>query len=213
MMNRFFSEGQTVLFQGDSVTDCSRSRTDLSDLSAGYPGKIATSYNTLFAENNIKFINRGVSGNRTIDLLTRYEEDFKAIRPDFVSILIGINDTWRRYDSNDETTAEQYEKNYEELLLRLKKDLPHTKIMMIEPFVMQVQPGQRAWREDLDPKIHAGRRLANRFADYYLPMDGIFAGLQTKGFAPNLLAADGVHPTSMGHAVIANAYLKELGIL
>lgn len=212
-MNAFFKKGQIVLFQGDSVTDCSRSRENQNDLSNGYAGKIAAVYNALFNENEIKFINRGISGNRVQNLLERYNDDFKAVKPDFISILIGINDTWRRYDSNDETTALQYENTYESLLQKIKEDMPNTKIMLIEPFLIPVKKEQEVWREDLDPKIQVVRRLANKYADYCLPADGIFASLQTKNVSPDIYAADGVHPTSLGHNIIAQTYLKALNII
>lgn len=212
-MKSFFQAGQTVLFQGDSVTDCGRNREDAYSLSGGYPGRVAGIYNTLFPNNGVTFYNRGVSGNRSCDLLTRYEADFKALKPDFLSILIGINDVWRRYDQNDPTTAEQYEANYRTLLTMVKKDFPDTKIMIIEPFLLRTMEEKFCWREELDAKIQVARNLAVEFADYCLPLDGILNSLCVKRYMPVQLSADGVHPTDVGHGVIANAYLKALDII
>lgn len=212
-MNEFFSKGQTVLFQGDSITDCGRDYEDLYSLALGYPKKIAEIYDNLFGDNEITFINKGISGNRSSDLLDRYEKDFKAIHPDFISILIGINDVWRKYDRNDPTSCKQFEANYRKLLSDIKRDMPNTKIMLIEPFVLHSLPERETWHEDLDPKIQVVRKLAREFADYYLPMDGIFATLCANTYTPSELALDGVHPTDLGHSVIAYEYLKLLGII
>ena len=211
MLTNVFT-GKKVLFQGDSITDCGRERgTD--DLGAGYPARVAQVYRSLYPESGTVFLNRGVSGDRSRDLLERYEEDFLAVKPDFISILIGINDTWRRYDSADPTGTEQYESNYRRLLEQLHRDLPQAKIMVIEPFLIPTDPQKECWHEDLDPKIRAARRMAGEYADYFLPMDGLFAGLLAEGARPEELSEDGVHPAPAGHAAIAKEYLKLLGLI
>ncbi len=207
-MKNMFRSGQVILFQGDSITDCGRERSDLTSLGAGYPGVVAKLYQTLFPETKVTFVNKGISGNRVTNLLERYEEDFKAINPDYLSILIGINDTWRRYDNNDPTSTEDFEKNYRELLTRVKKDLPECKVIIIEPFVLNSLPDRASWREDLDPKIQVARKLAKEFADYYMPLDGIYAKKVVEDYSCEQLAADGVHPTALGHSIIAEEYLK-----
>lgn len=212
-MNPFFKDGQTVLFQGDSITDWGRNRDDITSLSTGYAGKVATIYNALFPNNHITFINKGVSGDRSAEVLNRYEEDFKQIKPDFVSILVGINDTWRRYDNNDPTTTEQFEANYRQILENLKRDFPETKIMLMEPYVFDSLPERSGWRVDLGPKIEVVRKLAREYADYFLPLDGIFASLCTSTYEPSQITADGVHPLDLGHSIIAYEYLKLLQII
>ena len=209
-MKEIFKKGQTILFQGDSITDCGRNREDNTSLSEGYPGVIAKMYNLLFPENGVTFINKGISGNRVKDLVERYNEDFKSINPDFISILIGINDTWRRYDSNDPTSAKEYEKNYRFLLNKIKSDMPDCKIMIMEPFVLYSLPDREQWREDLNPKIQVARKLAKEYADYYLPLDGIFAKAEVEEYTCKQITEDGVHPSAIGHSIIAREYLKAL---
>lgn len=211
-MKEYFKIGQTVLFQGDSVTDCGR-EYGTPCLGTGYPKKIADVYSSFFDENGVNFVNRGVSGNRIKDILARYDEDILAVKPDFISILIGINDVWRRYDSEDPTTAEAFEKDYESLLKKIKSDFPNTKIMLIEPFVLHSLEDREGWHEDLDPKIQAVRKLAAEYADYYLPMDGIFAAAAACTYSPAELAEDGVHPSSLGHSLITTEYLRALGVI
>jgi acyl-CoA thioesterase I len=210
-MKNMFQDGQVVLFQGDSITDCGRDFSDIGSLGGGYPNVVAKMYQLLFPDTKVTFINKGISGNRVKDLLARYEEEFKVLKPDFLSILIGVNDTWRRYDSNDPTSTEEFEKTYTELLTRIKKDMPNCKIMIIEPFLLNSVPERAAWREDLDPKIQVVRKLAKQFADYYLPMDGIYAKAEVEQYTCHQLAGDGVHPSALGHSIIAEEYLKTLG--
>lgn len=209
-MKELFKKGQTILFQGDSITDCGRNKEDINSLSNGYPGVISNMYNLLFPGNEVTFINKGISGNRVVDLLGRYDRDIKEIKPDFISILIGINDTWRRYDNNDPTSTEQYELGYTELLEKIKSDFPECKIMIIEPFVLNSLPDRASWREDLDPKIQVARKLAKKYADFYLPLDGIFAKAEVERYTCNQIAEDGVHPSAIGHAIIAEEYIKAI---
>jgi lysophospholipase L1-like esterase len=210
-VKKLLSKGTTILFQGDSVTDCQRIREDENSLGEGYPAKIAGLWNILYPESGLRFVNRGVSGDRTADLLKRYQNDFAAVKPDLVSILIGINDTWRRYDSNDPTSAEKFEQNYRDLLERLKRDLPAAAIVIIEPFLLDSDPAKRLWREDLDPKIQIVRNLAREFADIFIPMDGLFASYAAGGTKDTDMSADGVHPTPQGHSIIAKEWLGALG--
>jgi lysophospholipase L1-like esterase len=211
-MNRYVGEKSRVLFQGDSITDCGRSRSNENDLGEGYPARIAGLWQNLFPDSGATFLNRGVSGDRARNLLERYEADFRAPEPDLVSILVGINDTWRRYDSRDPTSVETFEKNYRTLLENLKRDLPRTVIVIIEPFLLDSDPAKALWREDLDPKIQAVRRLAKEFADIFIPMDSIFARYAVGGVRETDMSADGVHPTPCGHGIIAAEWLKALNI-
>ncbi len=213
-MKRFFEDGDTVLFQGDSITDCGRSRENLADLGLGYPKIIQTLYNYIFPDNEVAFVNRGVSGNRARDLLDRYEADFLAVKPDFISILIGINDTWRRYDRGDPTSTERFTSEYECLLTKIKKDMPNTEIMLMSPFVLHTLPDRVAWHEDLDPKIIAVYELGRKYANYVLPLDAIFDEAVSGGeFTAADLSGDGVHPETLGHSLISAQYLKALEII
>jgi len=212
-MERIWLDGQTVLFQGDSITDCGRNRDDDGSLGNGYPQKIVDIYKNLFPENKVKFVNRAISGNRTGDLLARYEKDFRDVKPDFISILIGINDVWRKFDSNDPTSSEQFRENYGTLLSLIKRDCPNAKIMIIEPFVLDTLKDRRLWFETFDQIVRVVRDLALEYADYYLPLDGILHGYLKKGYTKADLLDDGVHPTQTGHGIIAYEYMKLLNII
>lgn len=202
-----FENNDIVLFQGDSVTDCGRSREDQTSLGAGYAMMISSWLEAQYPEKNITFINKGISGNRVCDLNVRWEEDCIQLKPTFVSILIGINDCWRRYDSNNPTSPEAFEKSYRDILTQVKEKT-EAQIMLCEPFVLPVPEDRRQWREDLDPKIHIVRDLAKEFKTLLLPLDGIFSSAVAQK-EPAFWAADGVHPTLAGHALIAQEWLKK----
>lgn len=213
-MRGIFKENSTVLFRGDSITDCGREGGLLTDamggytLGIGYAAKVAAVYGILYPSSGVRFVNRGVSGDRSRELLERYEKDFKEIEPDYLSVLVGVNDTWRRFDSEDPTSAADFECYYETLLEKIKRDLPHTKLMMIEPFLLRTDENKLVFHDDLDPKIEIVRKLAARYADVYLPLGGIFQTYLVKGYTDAMLSEDGVHPTQIGHGIIAQEYLK-----
>jgi lysophospholipase L1-like esterase len=208
-MSLLVPDNGIVLFQGDSITDAGRSREDDINLGMGYPMLTAAWFSAMYPEKNVKFINRGISGDRAISLCARWKEDCIDLKPSVVSILIGINDTWRRYDSNDPTTAAEYEKNYREVLTRTVNE-PDARIIIFEPFVLPTPADRIAWREDLDPKIDVARKLAREFNTIFVPLDGLFAQASAMR-EPAFWAADGVHPTPAGHALIAQSWFKAIG--
>lgn len=194
-----------ILFQGDSITDAGRDRSDPHHLGGGYPKFVAEKLRAQYPDVEFEFVNFGISGNRTCDLVERWDADCLDWQPDVVSILIGINDTWRRYDRNMPTTAEEYEANYRTILQQLKEKT-NAKILMLEPFLLPVNPDWDCWREDLDPKIQAARRLAREFADVYVPLDGFFAAACV-GHQPADFSGDGVHPNEAGARLLAQHYV------
>ncbi|MCL2069058.1 MAG: GDSL-type esterase/lipase family protein, partial [Oscillospiraceae bacterium] len=130
------------------------------------------------------------------------------LKPTTLSILIGVNDTWRRYDNNDPTSTEDFERGYRSILARARDEL-NVKIILMEPFLLPAREELEGWREDLDPKIGAVRRLAREFGALYVPLDGIFAAECMKK-PPQFWAGDGVHPTQAGHGLIADAWMKAI---
>ena len=199
-------DGALVLFQGDSITDAGRSREDDSSLGLGYAMMTAAWFSAMHPEKRVRFVNRGIGGNRAKDLQARWQVDCLDLKPDVVSILIGINDVWRRYDSGDPTSVEAFEASYRDILERTKTELS-ARLILIEPFVLPVPDDRNDWRVDLDPKIHAVRALAREFDAAYVPMDGLFARAAAIR-DPAFWAADGVHPSPAGHALIARIWLE-----
>ncbi len=204
-----FEGKQTILFIGDSITDCGRDRENPAQLGNGYVGMIASRLDVELPELEFRTLNFGISGNRVKDLKARWEEDCLNQRPDILSIMIGINDVWRRYDSNDPTSHAVFSADYRGILETAKTNL-RCQIIIVEPFVLSVPEDRKSWREDLDPKIHAIRELALEYADAYVPMDGIFAAASCRR-KPEFWATDGVHPTQAGHLLIADSWLEQSG--
>lgn len=205
------NNNDVVLFQGDSITDWGRNREDGASLGVGYSLMVASRLGHLYPEKNITFLNRGIGGNRTIDLQKRWDKDCLELKPNVLSIMIGINDTWRRFDNNENTPVEQYEARYRDLLQRATDKLD-VKLVMMEPFVLPVPEDRKLWRADLDPKIHVVRELAREFGAVLVPLDGLFAEASTKA-DPAFWALDGVHPSPAGHGLIAEAWLKAVGAI
>lgn len=202
------SEGITILFQGDSITDAGRSREDDEELGRGYPHFVANMLAAKRPQLNFRFLNRGISGNRSGDLKARWREDCLALEPDFLTILIGINDTWRAFDRNDPTATEEYEANYRWILTKTRAET-EAQIILLEPFVLPYPEDRLKWREDLDPKIAVVRKLAREFHTELITTDSLFAQAMIHK-EPQFWAADGVHPTAGGHALIAQALLAKL---
>jgi lysophospholipase L1-like esterase len=199
-----------ILFTGDSITDCGRVRENPEHLGSGYAVLAAAHMQARLASPDLKIFNRGISGNRACDLLQRVEADLLALKPTVVSILIGINDTWRRYDSGNPTDAKAYERDYRSLLEQIETHL-EARVVLLEPFLLHVPDDRFVWREDLNPKIDVVRKLAIEFGAELLPLDGLFA--QAATLAPAAYwAADGVHPTAAGHALIAETWLENAGL-
>ncbi len=202
--------GMRILFQGDSITDSGRGRggADPRPLGTGYVFMIAARLAARYPALGLVFLNRGISGNRARDLEARWDADCLALAPDVVSILIGINDTWRRYDSGDATSADAFRDSCRAILQRTRDRL-RAKIVIGEPFVLPVPPDRAAWREDLDPKIAVVRDLAREFGAIYVPFDGMFAAASTT-VDPAYWAADGVHPTDAGSALMAEEWIRRV---
>jgi acyl-CoA thioesterase I len=141
-MPDLLSPNSTVLFTGDSVTDSGRSRENPDDLGFGYAVLAASWYSALYPEKQVRFLNRGISGNRVCDLRNRWQTDCLDLHPDVVSILIGINDTWRAFDSHDPTSTADFERDYRAIL-----DLSQaqgSRLVLCEPFVLPVPEDRRA---------------------------------------------------------------------
>ncbi|WBQ06043.1 SGNH/GDSL hydrolase family protein [Kribbella sp. CA-293567] len=187
---------RTFVFAGDSVTDCGR-RTDPAGLGDGYVKLLSGA----FGDGRPRIVNAGISGHRAADLAARWQTDVLSHEPDVVSVLVGINDTWRRYDKDDPTSTEAYEHSYRELLepLRTKQ------LVLVEPFLLAVKEEQHGWREDLDPKIDVVRRLAAEYGALLVPAD-VELNRQAVTLGAATLADDGVHPTATGHQLLAELW-------
>lgn len=198
-----------IVFIGDSITDAGR-REDPEKLGGGYVRLIA---DRLAARGDSRpIINSGISGNRIGDLRERWEHDVLDQHPGTLSVYVGVNDTWRRYDANEPTSAEHFESVYRSMLDEARA-LWQPRIVLVEPFVVPVTEAQQRWGvEDLDEKREVVASLATEFAAAFVPLQTIMS-IAAKSDGAASLAADGVHPTAVGNELIAEAWLAAEGSL
>ena len=202
----------TVLFQGDSVTDCGRNNCggagfDNMGLGPGYPGMIGARLTCDRTDIEWNFINRGISGNRIVDLYARWKADCINLSPDILSILIGVNDTWHHFARNNGVEVPRYARFYHELLAWTREALPQVRFILMDPFVCPDVNGRNVFVPELIGRRKVIAELAKEFNAVHIPLQDIFDQAFTR--APQAhWAADGVHPTSAGHQMITDAWIQ-----
>jgi lysophospholipase L1-like esterase len=191
------------IFIGDSVTDCGREIEP--PYGDGYVREIASSGKLAG-----KIINVGTSGHRLVDLEKRWQVDVLDHKPTLVSVAIGINDTWRRYDDNDPTSTQDFRDQYRRVLT-LTRQAFNPEFVLCEPFLLSVRDEMNTWREDLDPKIEVVHAMAKEFGAVLVPFDKHFNQLATT-MSMAELADDGIHPSAIGHGEMAKLWLSTVGL-
>ena len=198
-----------ILFQGDSITDAGRDRRNYFNLGNGYAKVAAEQIKNAHPDKDIEFINLGIGGNRTDQLFDRLYKDAIELQPDIISILIGINDIWHRYGSERvATTDAQIELNYTTILKELKAKTS-AKIIILSPYILDCE-GKDAMREDLKTLLPIIRRLADEYADVYIPLDEYFDEALKTMPEPLYYSKDGVHPNENGAAFIGKKYAEAI---
>ncbi len=216
---------KTILFQGDSITDCGRTyenknsfwnkiyykinkRTPMGD---GYPALVAAELG-----NGYNFINRGVGGDRIVDVYGRIVKDIINIKPDCMSLLVGVNDVWRAFDSNNGTGIRRFEKTYNIFLEEMKQELPDTKLIIFGAFVLEGtatkdvpdQPDRyKKFRASVEEVAEVTKALAEKYGYKFIDLQKVFDEAEKTTAASELLS-DGVHPTLKGHELIKNEWIK-----
>ena len=196
-----------ILFQGDSITDAGRDRRDFHNMGNGYPKYAAALIREAFAGEDMEMINLGISGSRTGQLFDRLYPDAIALEPDVISILIGINDVWHRHGAGRvETTDAQVEANLHATLSRLRSQT-NAKIVVMSPFLLDSED-KESWRSEVERVAEIVRRLAQEYADVYVPLDAYFAEALATQPTPQYYSGDGVHPNQNGSEFIARYYAE-----
>ena len=196
-----------ILFQGDSITDAGRDKRNFHNMGNGYPKYAAEFIKEAHPDMDIEFINLGIGGNRTDQLFDRLYPDAIAFQPDIISILIGINDVWHR-SVRIATTDAQIELNYRTILQELRAKT-NAKIMILSPYLLDCDDKETI-REDLKTVLPIIRKLADEFADVYVPLDEHFAEALKTMPEPRYYSADGVHPNQNGAAFIGKLYAEAI---
>jgi lysophospholipase L1-like esterase len=201
-----------ILFQGDSITDAGRSRTDPAANSAaamgsGYAFMAASSLLGAHPSRQLRCFNRGISGNRVPDLAARWTRDTLELKPDVLSILIGVNDIWHKLHGNTSGTVADYEQQYRALLEQTHDALPKTRLVVCEPFALRVGAVNDSWYPEFDQRRAVAKRLAEEIKAAFVPFQSMF-DRACEWAEPAHWAADGVHPTMAGHALMAHTWLE-----
>ncbi|MFD3515798.1 SGNH/GDSL hydrolase family protein [Streptomyces sp. NPDC058657] len=206
------NEDDTLLFIGDSITDAGRDRADAVSLGNGYVHEIARTLRDRThagpgptRSRSPRIINKGLNGNRVYDLASRWATDVTDLRPTVVTVKIGINDTWRHYDSGLPSPVDEFEACLDRLLAGTAQTIA-ARLIVITPFLLPVTPEQEGWFEDLLPRTEAVLRAALGNGAQVVRADRVLNRAAQEHTATEL-APDGVHPSPLGHRLIADAWL------
>lgn len=202
-----------ILFQGDSITDCGRARENIplnGGLGGGYPAAIAAQLLATRPADGLTFLNRGISGNRIVDLYARIKADAINLKPGVLSILIGVNDTWHEFGGQNGVDVPKYERVYRDFLNEVRVALPSVRFVLCEPFVLNCGVVTKDWVAEMDRRRVVVGKLAAEFKAVFVPFQGMFDAA-VKEAPPAYWAGDGVHPTLAGHYRMAQAWLAAVG--
>jgi len=214
-LEHFFHEGDVLLFQGDSITDAGREKTkelpnEAKSFGVGYAQAIATRLLSDLPEKKLSIYNRGISGNKVFQLAERWQKDCLDLKPDVLSILIGVNDYWHTRNKNYEGTPEVYEMDFRTLLDQTKTTFPDLKLIICEPFILaETRAVDESWLEAFKPYQEAAAKIAQEFNAIWVPFQSAFT--KATELAPaTYWTADGVHPSMAGAGLMAKTWLESI---
>ncbi|TWU21269.1 SGNH/GDSL hydrolase family protein [Bythopirellula polymerisocia] len=208
--------GDTILFQGDSITDAGRNKeqndkvNQQSAFGNGYAWMAASEMLVSRPEGSLRCFNRGISGNKVYQLAERWQIDCLDLKPNLLSILIGVNDIWHKLNGDYDGTVEVYETDLDALIARTKAALPDVKLIVCEPFVLKVGKVNDSWFPEFDEYRSAAKRVSDSAGARFVAFQAMFD--RAIDYAPpEYWAADGVHPTNFGAALMAHTWLQTVG--
>lgn len=204
-----------IVFQGDSITDSGRNFE--STVFEGY-GYVTMVKGILGIDEPEKysFRNRGISGNRIVDVYARIKSDIINLKPDYLSILIGVNDVWHEFSRKNGVATSKFEKIYSMMIEEIKETLPNIKIMILEPFVLkgsatasndEYEDLYPLFRSEVEEKAKASKRIAEKYSLPFIALQEKFDEVYNPANS-EYWTRDGVHPTAPGHMLIAREWLK-----
>ena len=210
-----FQKGDKVLFIGDSISDYNRAKPVgeglFEALGTSYVTDVAVQYTCMMPEMRLRFVNMGVSGNRVRDLKARWQTDVFDQKPDWVSVLIGINDVWRQFDSplqtEEHVLPDEFEETYDQLI---RETLPRVKgMILITPYFMEPNRAD-PMRARMDEYCAIVKKLAEKYGQTFIDLQAAWDELFTHMHPANI-AWDRIHPNHVGCVYIANQILKATG--
>jgi lysophospholipase L1-like esterase len=205
-------KGNVILFQGDSITDAGRNKEEMAfnnqrALGTGYAMLTSAALLEKYASLDLKIYNKGISGNKVFQLAERWDKDCLELKPDVLSILIGVNDIWHKLNGQYNGTVEIYKKDYIALLERTKKALPNVKLIICEPFAVRgVKAVDDKWYPEFYDYQKAAREVADQFGAIFIPLQKVYDEAQKR--APGAYwTGDGVHASFPGAQLMAQAWM------
>jgi len=209
------AKDNVILFQGDSITDAGRNKEDTTfnnprPLGSGYALLAAAALLEKYASLNLKIYNKGISGNKVYQLAERWDKDCLEIKPDVLSILIGVNDIWHKLNGQYNGTPEIYRRDYIALLERTRKALPNVKLVICEPYAVKgVKAVDDKWYPEFYEYQKAARDIADQFGATFIPFQKVYDEAQKH--APGVYwTGDGVHASLAGAQLMASAWMTAL---
>ncbi|MFC2116733.1 SGNH/GDSL hydrolase family protein [Bacteroidota bacterium] len=216
LVNSYFSKGDVVLFQGDSITDAGRDRkAELPNhdrsFGTGYANIAASRLLKDLPDMNLIIYNRGISGNKVYQLADRWQKDCIDLKPNVLSILIGVNDYWHLRQGKYDGTSKVYGDDYRKLISRTKKDLPEIKLIICEPFILaDTEAVDESWFEPFSQYQEIAASLAKEFNATWVPFQKAF-NEATEAAPAAYWTEDGVHPSMAGCQLMSETWLKSVG--
>ncbi len=206
-----FPAKSRILFQGDSITDYGRARVAEPanrGLGTGHPMMIAAELIARHPELGLEFFNRGLSGDNVANLYARWKIDALNLKPDYISILIGINDMWAHYSRNNGIEPERFDRIYRMLLDWTLQELPNVKFILCEPFmaVYEGAASSEEWRGDLRIRQEIVRTIADDYKAIFVPFQSIMDEACAKAH-PSVWYYDGIHPVHAGYGVMTRGWI------
>ena len=205
---------KTFLFQGDSITDANRNRNYDEHLGCGYALLVAAELMKKYP-GELRFLNRGVSGDRITEVYTRIKEDTINLRPDYLSILIGFNDVSHELTMQCGVDVEKFEKIYCMMIDEIKAALPEIKIILLEPFVLKGPSTEKLYDSfvyEVGLRAAATKRVAERYGLTFVPLQARLDAACERCDS-SWWSGDGVHPSFAGHQLIKEALIGEVEAL
>lgn len=204
-----------ILFQGDSITDAGRNREDFYGMGWGYAYLVKSKLGTDHPD-DYEFLNRGVSGNRIVDMYARIKSDFINLKPDYASIYIGVNDVWHEITRQNGVDTPKFEKLYTMLIDEVQAACPGIKLIIIAPYVLEgrstcnteeIPDRLERFQKEVAEKAAAAKRIAQKYDLPLIELQPVFDEACKR--APTVhWTGDGVHPTVCGHELIKRRWLE-----
>jgi len=211
-MSTLIKPHSVILFQGDSITDAGRSRQAIGPnnpdgMGNGFPQLITEHLWESYPDHHLQIYNRGLSGDRIRDLAQRWQNDSLRLIPDIISLLIGVNDTWNYLYLGMGSDPQDYQKVYRKLLQDTRQWLPDAQFILCEPFVLITGEVTGEWMSDINERQEITRRLAREFSGVIVPFQSAL-DKAAEDISPYKLLEDGVHPTELGHRILADCWVE-----